>query len=276
MEMASGLAWMTGYPDDAPDIPNGPMDPTAGGHTLFALLLALEHRRRTGSGMQLESPMIFSALNIAAEQVVEYSASGNLLSREGNRSPYAAPQGTYRTSDPLPDGQPDRWVLISVGTDEQWQALKKALGGPAWADDPALDSRNGRRTAHDLIDEQLSAWAAARTSDEAVATLVHAGVPAVPVLCQYEPVNLEPLAARRFYETVERPVTGSDVLQAYPARLASGPETYNRVSAPLLGEHNHDILRGLLGLTDDQLQDLEAAGVIGTEPDVGGRNRGMQ
>lgn len=276
MEMASGLAWMTGWPDDAPDIPNGPMDPIAGGHTLLALLLALEHRRRTGLGMLLESPMIFSALNIAAEQVVEFSAYGNLLSREGNRSPYAAPQGVYQTSDALPDGQADRWVMISVATDDQWRSLARVLGDPAWATDPALGHRAGRRAAHDLLDEHLAAWAAARTSDEAVAALVAAGVPAAPVLCQHESAGLEPLAARRFYETVERPVTGSHLLQAYPARLAGGPDTHNRTSAPLLGEHNTEILRDLLGLADEQIRALEAESVIGTEPGVGGRNRGMQ
>ncbi|MDT3441898.1 CoA transferase [Pseudofrankia sp. BMG5.37] len=276
MEMASGLAWMTGWPDEPPEIPNGPMDPTAGGHTLLALLLALEHRRRTGLGMHLESSMIFSALNIAAEQVIEYSAYGALLSREGNRSPYAAPQGAYRTSDRLPTGDLDRWMMISVATDGQWEALKGALGCPTWADDPALDTREGRRAAHDLLDNHLATWAAARTSDEAVATLAVAGVPAAPVLLQHEPARLEPLLARKFYESVERPITGGHLLQAYPARLASGPAMYNRTSAPLLGQHNTEILRDLLGLTDEQIKTLEADGVIGTEPDAGGRNRGMQ
>ena len=104
MEMASGLAWLTGWPDEPPEVPNGPMDPIAGTHATVALLLALEHRRRTGEGLLVEVPMIGGALNVAAEQVVEFSADGNLLQRQGNRSRFAAPQGAYLTNDVLPDG----------------------------------------------------------------------------------------------------------------------------------------------------------------------------
>ena len=113
------------------------MDPLAGTHGTIALLLALEYRRRTGKGMRIESPMVFGALNVAAEQVIEYSAHGNLLNRDGDRSPRAVPQGVYRTADPLPDGQQDRWVLISVATDQQWAALRQVLGDPSWARDPS-------------------------------------------------------------------------------------------------------------------------------------------
>ena len=93
-------------------------------------MMALEHRRRTGEGGLVEVPMIGGALNLAAQQVIEYSAYGKLLGRIGNRSWRAAPQGAYRTADPLPDGQPDRWVMISVATDQQWAALRGALGEP--------------------------------------------------------------------------------------------------------------------------------------------------
>ncbi len=74
-------------------MPNGPCDPIAGIHATFALLLALEHRRRTGEGLLIEVPMVDSALQVAAEQVIEYSAYGRELHRLGNRSRAAAPQG---------------------------------------------------------------------------------------------------------------------------------------------------------------------------------------
>ncbi len=66
-------------------------------HALNALLLALEHRRRTGEGVLIEAAMVDAALNVAAEQVIEYSAYGSLLQRDGNRGPAAAPQNLYRT-----------------------------------------------------------------------------------------------------------------------------------------------------------------------------------
>ena len=88
--------------------------------------------------------MVDAALNIAAEQVIEQSAYGNLLQREGNRGPTAAPQNLYRTSELDEFGRPDDWVAIAVATDAQWANLVAALGDPDWATDE-LASAAGRR-----------------------------------------------------------------------------------------------------------------------------------
>ena len=74
-------------------------DSNAGTHALCGLLLALEHRRRTGEGVLVEAAMVDAALNVAAEQIVEHSAYGALLERDGNRGPTAAPQNLYLTAD---------------------------------------------------------------------------------------------------------------------------------------------------------------------------------
>jgi crotonobetainyl-CoA:carnitine CoA-transferase CaiB-like acyl-CoA transferase len=275
MEMASGLSWLTGYPDTAPQIPNGPMDPLAGTHGTIALLLALEYRRRTGKGMRIESPMVFGALNVAAEQVIEYSAYGNLLNRDGDRSPRAVPQGVYRTADPLPDGQQDRWVLISVATDQQWEALRQVLGDPSWARDPSYATAAGRRPAHDEIDGYLAAWCATRDSAVIAESLCAAGVPAATVLCQGEQAAISQLTARRFWEDVSHPVLGHYTAQAYPARLVAGPAVHNRTHSPLLGEHNEDILSALLGLTAEEIAQLGRDGIIGTRPASTDSSRGF-
>ena len=106
---------------------------------LNALMLALAHRRRTGEGVLVEAAMVDAALNVAAEQVIEHSAYGNLLQREGNRGPTAAPQNLYRTSELDEFGRPDDWVAIAVATDEQWASLVAALGDPDWATDELRD-----------------------------------------------------------------------------------------------------------------------------------------
>src|SRR5215207_1072977 len=123
IEAASGISWLTGYPDRNPYEPYSVGDPNAGVHALNALLLALEHRRRTGDGVLIEAAMVEAALNIAAEQVIEYSAYGALLQRDGNRGPMAAPQNLYRTNDIDEFGRRDCWVAIAVATDAQWTSL---------------------------------------------------------------------------------------------------------------------------------------------------------
>jgi crotonobetainyl-CoA:carnitine CoA-transferase CaiB-like acyl-CoA transferase len=161
MEQLSGLAWVTGHRDDQPRIPRGPCDPVAGMHAAFALLVALERRKRTGRGHLVESTMVESALNMAAEQVVEWTAHQTLLGREGNRSRLAAPQGLY----PCADGErpTEKWLALSVASDAQWRRLRSLLGEPAWAMDPALDTLAGRRAAHDAIDTELRTWTGERS-----------------------------------------------------------------------------------------------------------------
>src|SRR3712207_3544438 len=88
MEQVSGLAWVTGEPEQ-PRVQQGPCDPLAGLHGAFAAVVSLMEREATGRGRHVELPMVEVALNAAAEQIVEWSAYGREMGREGNRSPYA-------------------------------------------------------------------------------------------------------------------------------------------------------------------------------------------
>jgi crotonobetainyl-CoA:carnitine CoA-transferase CaiB-like acyl-CoA transferase len=262
IEDASGLTWMTGHPDRLPIEPYCVGDPNAGLHAVFATVLALEHRDRTGEGCLVEAAMVDAALNVAAEQAIEHSAYGALLERAGNRGPVAAPQNLYRAAGLDGYGREDCWVAIAVATDEQWVALRTALGEPAWAADPALDSTAGRREAHDRIDEHLAEWCRTRTPDEIVGCLWPAGVPVAPVVLPHQQPELEQLASRGFFEEVDHPVAGRARYATMPMTFSRGPERVHARHAPLLGEHTDEVLAEL-GLTPDELVALEADGIIG-------------
>lgn len=265
IESASGVSWLTGYPDRTPFEPYSVGDPNAGVHALNALLLALEHRRRTGEGVLVEAAMVDAALNVAAEQVIEYSAYGAVLERAGNRGPTAAPQNLYLTNEIDEFGRTDSWVAIAVATDEQWGLLCDVLGSPSWATDPALASVSGRRASEDLIDERLAHWCRDRAGDEIVRVLWDAGVPVAKVMQPHRQTELAQLAARGFFEVVDHPVGGPARLSTVPMRMSGGPHRFHTAPAPLLGQHNHEVL-GELGVTDAEIAELEAAGVIGRAP----------
>ena len=265
IEDASGLTWLTGHADDKPVEPYCVGDPNAGIHALAALLLALEHRRQTGQGVAVEAAMVDAAVNITAEQVIEFSAYGARLERAGNRGPGAAPQNLYRTADTDEGGGNDSWVAVAVETDEQWAALVSALGHPAWAADATLQAANGRRARLDLIDEHLDAWCAARRADEIVDLLWPAGVPVAEVMLPHHQGEVEQLQARTYFEVVDHPVMGSARHSTQPIRFSAGPRRLHRRQAPLLGEHHGEILSGL-GLSDDEIAALEADGIIGCVP----------
>ncbi len=265
IEDAAGLTWITGFPDERPISPYCVGDSNAGTHALCALLLALEHRRRTGEGVVVEAAMVDAALGVAAEQVVEHSAYGALLERDGNRGPTAAPQNLYLTADADESGERDSWVAIAVATDEQWLALRDALGGPAWAMDPELETAGGRRRHHDAVDRELSSWCGARSGDEVVERLWPAGVPVAKVLQPHDQASIPQLQARGFFEEVDRAVSGPARHSTMPFRLSRGPERFHRRPAPLLGEHTDEVLREV-GVSDDELVELVELGVIGRVP----------
>lgn len=265
IEAASGVSWLTGYPDRNPYEPYSVGDPNAGVHALNALLLALESRRRTGQGALIEAAMIDAALNIAAEQVIEYSAYGALLQRAGNRGPTAAPQNLYSTADVDEFGRLDSWVAIAVANDEQWTALREALGRPPWAMDSALSDAAGRRAQHDLIDEHLGSWCQDRSGDEIVQRLWDAGVPVAKVLQPHRQTDIPQLQFRGFFEDVGHPVNDRVAHSTVPVRFSAGPDRFHLQPAPLLGQHNHELLAEI-GLSDNEIAELEADGVIGQAP----------
>jgi crotonobetainyl-CoA:carnitine CoA-transferase CaiB-like acyl-CoA transferase len=265
IESASGLSWLTGYPDRPPYEPYSVGDPNAGVHALNGLLLALEQRRRTGRGVLVEAAMVDAALSISAEQIIEYSAYGALLDRAGNRGPTAAPQNLYRAADIDEFGRPDSWIAVAVATDDQWRYLCDALGSPSWAVDPRLSTAAGRRAHEDLIDEQLAAYCQDRAVDDIVAILWDAGVPVAKVMQPHRQTELAQLAFRDFFEELDHPVNGRAKLSTVPMRLSDGPVSFHTQPAPLLGQHNHELLAGL-GVTEAEIAELEADGVIGHTP----------
>lgn len=268
IEQLSGLAWVTGHADDQPRVPRGPCDPIAGVHAAVALFAALARRDRSGRGHHVEAPLCEVALNIAAEQVLEFSAFGRRMEREGNRSPLAAPQGLYPCAD---EGSPTaRWLALSVGSDAQWRALVGAMGHPAWAVDPSLASLAGRRAAHDLVDAHLASWTEARPRAELVAELRQLGITASEVADPSRLVQTNPqLAHRKFFERPDHPVVGPVPLPSQPFRF-DGVDRWLRRPAPTVGQHNRDVLGGILGLSPAELDRLEADGIIGTG--LGGRS----
>jgi crotonobetainyl-CoA:carnitine CoA-transferase CaiB-like acyl-CoA transferase len=188
-----------------------------------------------------------------------------LLERAGNRGPAAAPQNLYRTADTDERGRSDSWVAVAVATDDQWDAVVQALGRPDWAADRVLSTAGGRAEHHDLIDRHLAEWCEGRRADEVVDLLWPAGVPVAKVVQPHHQGDVAQLQARGFFEVVEHPVSGAARHSTLPMRFSLGPDRVHQRHAPLLGEHNAELLAEL-GLTGADIASLEADGVIGRSP----------
>lgn len=250
MEQVSGMANRTGHPDGVAMVPRGPVDTLAGMHAVFAAILALAERERTGLGQLIEAPLVEGALQAAAEQVVAHSADALTLHRMGNRSAHAHPQGLY------PTALTDQWLALSVETDEQWEALVATVGDEL-AD---LD----RRTDADAIDEALRTWTSARHPTAGAAALWTAGVPAAPCVHANDASRNDQLHHRGWLQWRDHPVTGWTPYPSYPFHIDGSPLPVGD-AAPTLGQHTDDILREL-GRSDAQIMALHEAGVTGDWP----------
>lgn len=263
IEAAAGMSWMTGFSDQPPRNPQGPCDPLTGWHTAVALLALLRSRSTSGDArsVHLEVPMIEVALNLTAESVIEFGLSGEIIGRMGNRSPFAAPQGVY------PCGGDGSSLSVSVRTDLEWAGMRRALGNPDWSEDDALRQHAERHAQHALLDAQITSWLADKGAGEAAALLLAEGVPAAEVAALGTSTADPQLRARGFFETVEHPIVGTHDYPVFPIKYLDRPGTrWFRRPAPTLGQDNHDVLTELAGVSEAELDQLEAAGVIGTVP----------
>ena len=183
-----------------------------------------------------------------------------LLSRDQNRGPYAAPQGLYSCADA------GEYVALAVATDAHWKALRSLMGDPEWARDAALDSAAERRVHHDAIDAGIETWLSDRKQADAVNALLEAGVPAHPVINAHYVMPNPQLEHRRFYQTLEHPVTGETRYPGLPMRFSALGDRLHRSSPPTLGQHNREILCGELGLSEEEFEALLEKQIIGDRP----------
>ncbi len=270
MEQVSGLAWMTSYGPSAGDqagplTPRACADPLAGLHAAFATLVALENRDRTGEGCMIESVMVETVLGVTAEGVIEFDETGRLMQGDGNRSPHHAPQNLYECAGLDALGEPNR-IAISVETDAHWRALALEIGRPQWLEEPRFADAFARRTEQDEIDATILAWASGRSATDATAALLTRGVPAAVVMPTRAGMTLEPIAKSDFVQSASHALLGPVPIPTHPFRFASQTDRGLPRAAPMLGEHNEEILGGLLGLSEEKLRELAAEGIIGKRP----------
>ena len=266
LEQLSGMAWLTGHRDDQPRIQRGPCDPMAGMHAAFALLAALLRRERTGRGAQVECAMLEVALNAAAESILEFGATGNVLEREGNRAPEAAPQGLYPCRGSRPGAE--HWLALSVATDAQWRALVDVLGRPDWSGEPALGPPRGtprRPRPHRRRAPVVGGGARARPAGRGAG----GGGASPPGACSIRAPRAPIPSSWGGASTKAWTIPSSAGIPTPPCPSAMPAWGTGSVGpAPTFGEHNREILDEL-GVDAEEQAQLAAEGVISERPILG-------
>ena len=257
INLFSGLASVTGYPDSHPRIMGGLIpDAFAGCYCVLAVLEALYHRSRTGEGQYIEVSMTEALTGMIPEAVMEYSLTSREQPRTGNRHGRTAPHGVFRCL-----GE-EKWVAISVETGAQFRALSHAAGNPGWAVDSRFATTAARLENQDQLEALLQEWTAGLKVAEVVELLQAAGVPAAPVSDSAEVLADPHLLERGFVTHVEHPVAGTRPVLSLPW-ATDGRRVDDFRPAPAFGQHNQWVLKELLQVPDEEYDRLVSSGAIG-------------
>jgi len=264
MEGTHGLVSLTGY--EGEELPSKAgqsfVDFVASWSALLGIGTALHYRNRTGKGQWQDLGMYQAGAFFAGEHILDWTANNRKPTRIGNRHPWRAPQGCY------PCSGTDQWCVISVGDDDEWMALCKAIGVPELLDDTRFGTASDRMKHHDELDEIIRVWTSTLDKFEVMERLQGVGVPAGPVNDSKD-ANTDPHYWERGYmqrlDYPEERKMGSRVLLTRPWQLSKAPMPIER-AAPKLGEGNEYFLQDLLGLSESEIAKLDEAGIICDQP----------
>lgn len=260
IEQMSGLVSLSGFPDDNVPTKTGISygDPIGGLGGAAAVVLALIKKKRTGEGGFVDLAQRELASTLAGERFVAASLRAEDPVLRGNRSLKFVPQGAYAARGN------EQWLVISIATDAQWEALAGVIRRPEWAG----MAKSERAERHDEIDEAIAAWSAMQDPQVAMENLQRLGVPAGRVLDTRDIHDDPNLNARGFWAYLPHPKMRPWRQPAVHWRLIEANPSFRR-HAPLWGEHNREILGGLLGYSDAEIDAMYTDGVCSDAPFVG-------
>ncbi|MDH3761806.1 MAG: CoA transferase [Gammaproteobacteria bacterium] len=253
-EGMSGFRYVNGHPGEAPVRPNLSIGDTISGiHAALGIAMALLEKNRSGNGQVVDVSLVESMFNLMEAVVPEFDGNGVIREPSGSTVTGIVPTNTYRCGD-------GRYIVIGGNGDSIFQRLMVAAGYPEMASDPRLASNPGRVEHEAEIDAALSQWCGAHDSSWLLSQLDQARVPAGPIYNVEDMINDEHFQARGLFESVE--IDGEPLkIPALVPKLSRTPGA-TRWPGGELGRENQEILGGLLGLSEQQLEQLRADAVI--------------
>jgi crotonobetainyl-CoA:carnitine CoA-transferase CaiB-like acyl-CoA transferase len=259
LQALSGFTFLTSFAAGSPlglGVPYG--DVISALYAAFAALAALEYRDRTGQGQYIDLSEYEALCSLLGPAFLDELANGRKIMPQGNGPDDlpAAPHGCFKCLGT------DRWCVIAVFSDEEWQALCGVMGRPAWAGSETLSTMAGRRERAAELEARIEEWTARKTAEEVVQLLQDAGVAAGLVQNAEDLAHDPQLLARKFFRPLPHPMHPDALADASPIQI-DGERGGAWKAAPLLGEHNRYVFLDLLGLTEEEFSAYVKQGVIG-------------
>lgn len=252
----TGINQLTGWPDRDPARLGNYTDYIVPHFNALAILAALYYRQRTGKGQYLDTAGHEASLQFMTPLLLDYVVNRRIANRMGNRSTYAAPHAAYRCHGD------DRWCVIAVFTDTEWQSFCRVIGNTAWTQDARFGTLLARKKHEDELDKLVTEWTISHSAEEVMEKLQAAGVAAGVVATGEDLLEHNPqLEHEHFFWRLDHPQ--ADKKPAIHRSPFIPSKAYYEVRrSPLVGEHNEYVLKGLLGLSDEEVAELVRDGSL--------------
>jgi benzylsuccinate CoA-transferase BbsF subunit len=252
----AGLSSLTGYVGGPPqEVGISYGDPHAGLNAAVAICAALAARQRTGKGQYIDVSLWEAMATLVPEGWMDYAMNQTQPARMGNRDPLMAPHNCFRCAGK------DQWVTIACGTDEEWQALCRAIGKPTLKSEARFRTARDRKANEDALEQLLTAWTETQDKWEVTRTLQAVGVAAFPTMTGKDLVEDPHLNERGFFVRLPHPEVGVRTHTGIPWLLTYAPNGV-RAPAPLLGQDTDQVMRDVLGYADQEIARLKEERVL--------------
>ncbi len=256
IQALSGLTNLTTFPGRQPlGVGCAHGDHVAGLAAALAALEALEYRDQTGEGQCIDISELEALTSLLGGAVLEFTASGQEATPEGNGNPDFAPSGVYRCRGD------DRWCAISVSSEEEWQRFCEVMGYPGWTKEAGFASTSSRLEHSAELDRLVEGWTTKHTPEEVMSRLQGAGVASGVVSSAADLARDPQLQERGFFTEVEHPVLGRVTFDTTPIKLSETPAGSCR-PAHLLGQDNDYVYGELLRMSQEEIARLTEEGVF--------------
>ena len=252
----AGQPAITGYEGGQPQNLGGNWpDYLVGTMMVHSVLSALWHRRKTGEGQRIEAAMAEVVSSMIPEAFLDYTMNGRVSERIGNHDPHMSPHNVYRCAGD------DDWVAIAVQSDHEWTRLCHLMDRPELASDPRFASLESRKANETTLDDLVQEWTRHRTPTEVTHLLQGQKIAAGPVM-DVMALMVDPhFRERGNVIEMDHTEVGPREVAGLPIRFSDIPRPAY-YTAPLLGQHNDDLFRGLLGHTAPHVSALQESKAI--------------
>ena len=257
VEQAAGLPHLQGEEADPPTMLHVAFgDAVSGLYGTAALLTALRHKKKTGVGQFVDLSQAECMLPHAIHGILCQSVNGHAPARQGNHA------SDYFVHQVFPCKGRDQWILIQIKSEAEWESVMDMI--PTLRSFSYLEPME-RRAKFIEIEAVIGEWTSIGSAKDLMAALQAVCVPAA-ILNDVADLMEDPhLVSRGYMQFLSREFVGEQPHPSAPWRFGDAPIRISS-SAPTLGQHNQDILGGLLGLSNGQIASLSRDGIIGNKP----------